>query len=221
MTEEKNNKLITIFLGMLIFISAITIIYVNLPSDNETDDDTTDDTDDETPEEEETPSEEDETEPAVLTIVYGLETNNYTLEQLEAMDTITGYAGKRTDFPAINGQGIYTGVKVTDLVEATAGDIDNYSVIVTSDEEGTIENQTYNYSMVQGNVNIYNSTNASDSTPIQIGGVTMIVCFQQDGEYLDPSDDGILRIVYINTEEELITKSGLWWKFVVKIEIAE
>ena len=215
MAENNSSKLITIMIAIIICAAAITLLYVNLPqndtgNDNEINDDTTDGTNDE-PEEPET----------FLTVIYNNEQTDYTLEELEAMDTITGYGGYRTSYPMIKGQGTYTGVLVTSLINEIAGNIENYTIIVNSDEDGLKENKTYSYDMVQGNLSIYNSTNASDETPIETGGVTMIVCYEKDGEYLEEADDGKIKIAFVNEDEEKITSSGLWWKFVVSIEIVE
>ena len=49
----------------------------------------------------------------------------------------------------------------------------------------------------------------------------MIVCYEKDGEYLNESDDGRIKIAFVNQDEEKITASDLWWKFVESIEIIE
>jgi hypothetical protein len=213
------NKILTIFLAIIICIAAVVLLYVNLPKDETTDDTTDDDiTNGDTNGNQ---TEEPEEPVTVLTIIYGDEQTNYTLEELESMETITGYGGYRTSDPMIKDQGTYTGVLITELVELTAGSITNYSLFVVSNEDGVIQNQTYNYTTIQGNINIYNSTNASDDTPIDTGGVTMIICYEKDGEYLDEDIDGKIKIAFVNQDEEKITASGLWWKFVVSIEIIE
>jgi hypothetical protein len=197
---EKNNSniFLTVVLAVIIFISAIVVLYVNLPKDGTKDDSV-----------------------IVLTVIYGDTQIEYTINDLESMDTITGFGGYRTNRPIIGGQAIYTGVPVIKLVESTVGYISNYSLFVISNEEGLIENKTFNFTTIQGVIDIYNSTNASDDTPIEIGGVTMIVCYEKDGEYLDESDDGKIKIAFVNKDEEKITASNLWWKFVESIEIIE
>ena len=210
MAENNSNKLITILLAIIICVAAITILFVSLPQGD------TSTNGEETEEEGEIPE-----EPAIfLTMIYGEEQTEYTLEDLTE-DAITGYGGYRTSYPMIKGQGTYTGVPVTILVDSIAGSITNYSLFVVSNEDGLIENKTFDYDTVQGNTNIYNSTNASDETPIGTGDVTMIVCYQKDGEYLDATEDGNIKIAFVNEDEERITSSGLWWKFVESIEIIE
>jgi len=216
MAEKNNtNKILTIVLAVIICVSAIVLLYVNLPKDEKTDNNINNNTNGSTD------NNQTEEPVIVLTVIYGDEQTEYTIDELEAMDIITGYGGYRTSYPLIKGQELYTGVTVSKLVELTAGNITNYSLLVTSNEKEKIENKTYNYTTIQGNINIYNSTNASDETPIEKGGVTMIVCFEKDGEYLNESDDGKIKIAFVNKNEEKITSSDLWWKFVESIEIIE
>jgi len=207
---ENNNKIITIILVLLISLAALTILYVNLPQESTKENNNTEEEGDEQTDDE-----------VYFTVYYDDEQTEYTLDDLESMDTITGLGGYRTSYPMIKGQAMYTGVPITKLVELLAGDITNYSIIVYSDEEGEIDSITYEFNETQGIIDIYNSTNASDETPISTGGVTMILCYEKDGEYLDETSDGKLKIAFVNEDEELITKSGLWWKFVYSIEIIE
>lgn len=215
--KNGNNKIITILLAIIITFAAIAILYVSLPQDEDESNKNTN----------YIPLESEED--VIFTVSYlkkaqtGLNTvvGPYTLYGLENLSSITGYGGYRTSFPAIKGQGTYTGIPVTTLVEQTGEQFTNYTVIVNSNEDGEKNSKTYSYDMVQGNLSIYNSTNASDETPISTGGVTMILCYQKDGEYLEESKDGKLKIAFVNEEEELITTAGLWWKYIVSIEIIE
>jgi len=212
-TENKSNKIITIVLAVIIALAAITVIYINLPQNKEN---------------EKTSGENNgqqgggnqTTEPVILTVTYGDKQTNYTLHELENLTSYTGMGGRRTNFPKIEGQGNYTGVPVITLVELTAGDIENYSIIATSNYKGRIENKTYNYSYILGNIDIYNPNNASDSTPIGNGGLTMVIAYKYEGDYLNESKDGKLKITFLD-ESGSITSSGLWWKYVTYIEIIE
>jgi len=213
MAEKNNsNKILTILLAIVVCAAAVTILYVSLPQegteDNEIDEQDTDDqVDDDIVGSE-----------AILNVTYNGDQTNYTLEELESMVAITGYGGYRTSYPAIKGQGTYTGFAVTTLVHEIAGGIENYSITVYSSDD---ENMTFNYTTIQGNVDIYNASNTSDSTPIGFGDVIMVVYYQKDGEYLDEESDGNLRLGFINQDEEKITNSSFWRKYVVSIEITQ
>lgn len=212
-TEIKSNKIITIVLAVIITLAAITVIYINLPQ-NKGNEKTSGENNGQQGGGNET------TEPVILTVTYGDKQINYTLNELENLTSYTGRGGRRTNFPKIEGQGNYTGVPVITLVELTAGDIENYSIIATSNYKGRIENKTYNYSYILGNVDIYNLSNSSDSTPIGKGGLTMVIAYKYEGNYLNESDDGKLRIAFLD-ENESITYSQLWYKSVISLEILE
>lgn len=197
---KKQTQYITILLAIIIVVAIGVVIYTNLPDADEKDNQPTNGSDS-----------------FLLTVSYNGEETSYTLDELKEFDTMTGYGGYRTNFPSIKGQGTYTGVVVTSLVEDIAGDITNYSLKVVANENGIIENQTYNYSVIKGNVNIYNASNTSEI--IETGGVTMILCYQADGQSLNASKDGTIKVAFVNNEEEKITSAFLWWKFVESIEI--
>lgn len=209
-TENKSNKIITIVLALIIIVAAITILYVSLPQN-----------------EENKSSDENNGQQVggnqtavVLTVIYGDEQTNYTFPELENLISYTGMGGRRTNYPKIEGQGNYTGVPIITLVELTAGDIEDYSIIATSNYKGTIENKTYNYSYILGNVDIYDPNNASNATPIGNDGLTMVIAYKYEGNYLNESDDGKLRIAFLD-ENGSITYSQLWYKSVISIEIVE
>ena len=77
---------------------------------------------------------------------------------------------------------------------------------------------SYNYSTILGNVDIYNPDNASDPNPIGKGNMTMVLAYQYEGHWLNESNDGKLKIVFLD-EKGSITKSSLWWKKVTSIRI--
>jgi hypothetical protein len=214
-TENKSNKIITIVLAVIITLAAITVIYISLPQNKENKK-TTGGNNGQQGGGNQT------TETVILTVTYGDKQTNYTLHELENLTSYTGMGGRRTNLLKIEGQGNYTGVPVITLVELTAGDgdIENYSIIATSNYKGRIENKTYNYSYILGNVDIYNPNNASDSTPIGNGGLTMVIAYKYEGNYLNESNDGKLRIAFLD-ENGSITYSQLWYKSVISIGIVE
>ena len=205
-TENKSNKIITVVLVVIIAIAAITVLYVSLPQNEENNASTGNNE-----------QSGNQTESVVLTVIYGDQQTNYTFPQLENLTAFTGMGGYRTSYPSIKGQGNYTGVPVTTLVELAAGNIENYSVTVYSSDG----NKTYNYSMVLGDVDLYNASNASDATPIGNGRATMIIAYMKDGQYLNESQDGKLKTAFVNGREEIITSSDLWRKYVISIEIVQ
>ena len=88
----------------------------------------------------------------------------------------------------------------------------NYSILVNTSDFTTFN---YNKSVINGQVEIYNES----GNITQTGGVTMILAYKQDGIYLTDTDDGPLRIAFVNNGK--ITSSQLWARMVVSFEIIE
>ncbi|MBE3139561.1 MAG: hypothetical protein IMZ53_03155, partial [Thermoplasmata archaeon] len=80
------------------------------------------------------------------------------------------------------------------------------------------KNLSINYSTILGNVDIYNPDNASDPNPIGKGGVTMVLAYQYEGNWLNESSDGKLKIVFLD-EQGSITAGHLWLYKVTSIKI--
>jgi len=204
-TENKSNKIITITLALIITLAAITVIYINLPKENKN----------KSGENNERKNEENQAEEgsSILTIIYGDEQTNYTLEELGALDSYTGSGGYiKTKVSSITGPYEYTGVKVTLLLGQIENLPENYSIIVEASDGWTTE---YNQSQIHGDVLIYNESGNITG----IGGVTMILAYAEGGEYMNESIGGPLRTVYV--DDGAITSSDLWTKKVVSIEIVE
>jgi hypothetical protein len=208
-TENKSNKIITIVLAVIITLAAITVIYISLPQNKEnekTSDENNGQQDGNNPTE----------ESVILTVIYGDEQTNYTLEELEALDSYTGTGGyiKTKALPTviITGPYEYTGVSITLLLNQINNLPENYSIIIKASDDWTTE---YNQSQIQGDVAVYNESGNITGT----GGVTMLLAYKEDGEYINESTDGSLRIVYV--DDEAITSSSQWAKMVVSIEIVE
>ena len=215
--EDTTNKIITIVLALVITIAAFTLIYINLVDDSSEDEDqdTSDngDSGDTTPEDE---TEDDTEEEILLTMTYGDQIFEYTLSTLESFESYAGYGGiiKPGWFPDIVTEGPfnYTGIKISTLLDEFEDLPDDYNLSVTSSDGKSNE---YNISQINEDVQIYDGT-STESTGI--GGVTMILAYEKEGEYLD-DDEGPLRIVFV--DDGIFISSRLWAKYVVSIEIIE
>jgi hypothetical protein len=200
---SKTNKIVSAVVAIAIIISAIILIYVNLPKQTET-----------TEEDNTNPPAQKEA-PAALTIMYNDEQFNYTFGQIERLEPYTAKGGYRTQAGVIKGFGNYTGVNITTLVNTLQPVPYHYSLQVT-DSNG--EHILYNFSTIHGDVNIYNPDNASDPNPIGKGNMTMVLAYQFEGNYLNETSDGNLKIVLLD-QNGSITEASLWWKKVVSIGI--
>jgi hypothetical protein len=196
---SKTNKIISAVIVIAIVIAIVVLVYVNLPKQTETPEDNNDDH---------------KTIPPTLALIYNDDQTNFTLGQLERLEPYTAKGGYRTQ-KGIKGVGNYTGVNITTLINTLQPVPYQYSLLVT-DSNG--ESASYNFSTINGQVNIYDPENASNSVPIGIGNMTMVLAYRFEGEYLNESSDGKIRIVFLD-ENGSITSSSLWWKQVVQIRV--
>jgi hypothetical protein len=196
--KDNFNKYITIFLAITIIASAIVYLFVNFSNTNL-----------------EANIIEHSDNEIVLTMIYEEESQSFTMEQLLGIESITAYGGYRTQKPSISGAGNWTGVPIITLVNYFNNVSENYSLeINTSDGETKI----FSYETANGYVDIYDAENASNGEPLGKENLTMIAAYKFEGNYLNESKDGKLRIAFVG-EEYSITSAGLWWKFVNSIEI--
>jgi hypothetical protein len=197
--SSKTNKIIGAIVAIAVILSLAVLVYVNLPKQTETPNDNNDH----------------KTSPPTFALIYNDEQQNFTLGQLERLEPYTAKGGYRTQTGSVKGWGNYTGVNITTLIQNLQPVPYHYSLVVT-DEEG--KNMSYNFSTISGQVNIYDPENASDSNPIGKGNLTMVLAYQFEGDWLNESKDGTLKIVFLD-ENGSITESSLWWKKVAKIRV--
>jgi hypothetical protein len=197
---SNTNKIIGAVIAIAVILSIVVYIYVNLPK--QTEEPTPEDTDDR------------KTAPAIFTISYDVEQKNYTLSELLQLESYTGRGGYRTQSGSIKGLGNYTGVAMSTLISMFPSLPNLYSLEIFSEDEARF----YNYSTIIGNVSIYNPSNASDPNPIGTGTMTMVLAYQYEGDWLNESNDGKLKIVFLDNEGS-ITESSLWWKKVTSIRL--
>ena len=205
MAEKNNsNKIITITLAVIICLAVAVIIYVNLPTKEEK-------TSDQGESGGKTNNTQTNDSEKVLTIIYGDEQINYTMDEIKSMTPYTSVGAKINKKFTITGPYHYTGVKISTFLADFTDLPSKYSLVATS-SDGYI--QSYTYDQVQGTVELLNETRAS----LGNGSLTMIVAYMQENEEISDSEDGPLMIIFI---DDYYTDSALWAKMVVSIEIVE
>ena len=157
----------------------------------------------------------------VLNLVYGTYNVNYTLNDLEILESYenNGRLIKNKLLPdtiLIEETHIYTGVKVSTLLKNIPDLPFNYSINVISSDGWTIN---YTFKEINGFIDIYD-----ESGHIQVNGTAvMIIAYMEDGKYyyeFDSNNDiGPLRIAFVG--DNIISSSNLWAKKVERIEIVE
>jgi hypothetical protein len=202
--RDISYKLITAGLIIIVAIAVITILYVNLSQENKKSENRSDITNGEV----------DTT--TVLSLMYNDKMINFTQSDLEDLERYKGSGRyiKTGWLPTVKIDGPYnfTGIRITMLINQFGNPPENYNIIVESSDGLTSE---YTYDETQGTVSIYNETGNITGTD----GVTMIIAYKQDDEYLTYETDGPLRVAFVNNGK--ITSSRLWAKWVVSIEIIE
>lgn len=198
----KTNKIIGAALTITIIISISIFVYINLPKQTvvvEDDDDNTIN----------------KNAPSIFSLIYDDEQKNFTLSELQQIETYTAKGGYRTQSGFIKGFGNYTGVNITTLIRMFTPPLYLYSLMITSEDN---ETQLFNFTTIQGQVDVFDPDNASNPDPIGKGNLTMMVAFRYEGNLLDESNDGTLKIVFVD-EQGSVTQSSLWWKKVTSIRI--
>lgn len=148
--------------------------------------------------------------PNVLTLTYKGEEKQYSLENLQGFDSITGNGGRLKVTGSISGPYEYTGVLITTLADEFSSMSSEYSVVAIADDGYTV---SYTSDEVQGNIMVYDS----EGNEVGIGGVSMVLATMEGGETDYP---GSYRIVFVN-EDDPITDSFLWAKYLVELEFID
>lgn len=194
--KNKSYKIITIVLALIIIIAAITIIYTSLPKNEN--------------EKENTNGNQQENE-IVLHMLYNDTYKNYTLNQLQELESITGPGGYINTINVTSGPYELTGVSISTLLEQFDILSENYSINVKAVDNYS---RTFNLSYINGDLPVFNYIGEL----IGIGGATMIINYKENEEYLDDSN-GPLRLAFIC--EDGFTSSKIWIKQVVSILIID
>jgi hypothetical protein len=195
--ETKTNIIIGSIMAIAIIVSIAVFVYVNLPQETETPDENPNDT---------------KTLPKTLALIYDNEQLNLSFGEIERLESYTAKGGYRTSIGMVKGTGNYTGVNITTFVNLFDPAPYKYTLQVISDDGDFI----YNYSTIQGNITIYNPDNTSET--LGKGNMTMVLAYQYEGEYLNETSDGKLKIVFLDKQGS-ITESSLWRKKVESIRI--
>ncbi len=170
-------------------------------------------------EDNETPNGQNEEPTVLLTVIFDDYHANYTLDDIEALDSYSGTGGYiktklLPDSVVISDIIEYTGVRITTLLGEISNLPDNYNASIISADGWTA---TYTMNETLGYVDVYNETGDIISNET----VVMILAYKEDDSYyseIDPDNEiGPLRVAFVG--DDVITSSSLWSKMVVTIEI--
>lgn len=154
-----------------------------------------------------------EPEKILLTISVGSQSYNYSLNDLTALDNISGQGSYINKAGKITGPNTYTGISVSELLSTIPNLPTNFTFhAIASDEYA----HNYTSNEVNGHATVFNETGAEIGT----GNLTMIIAYKENGVFLNETTKGPLRIAFVDTQPSL-TNSGLWLSSLVKIEIIQ
>jgi hypothetical protein len=147
--------------------------------------------------------------PGILTLIYGDEHLDYTLQDLMNLEAFDGNGGRLKVTGDVSDIYSYTGVRISTLVSEMSNVPSAYDILTTS-SDGYV--YRFTYYQISGNVRVYDI----NGDEIGMGGVTMVLAYAENGETNFPG--GPLRIVWVNSDEP-VTDAYLWPKEVVEIAI--
>ena len=198
--DKNSDKLVTIVLAIVIILCIGTLVYVNIPQEKQT------------TQKLNYVVRVSEVEKPVLTISYGSESFNYTLDELIEMESYTGSGGYIKKSGVIIGPNNYTGVRISTLTNVFSNLPENYTIQAVASDGYTV---SYTYDEINGHVKVYNESGNETS----IGNLTMIIAYKENGVLLNESTGGPLRIAFV--DEGAISSSRLWIRSLVSLSIKE
>ncbi|MGB8262507.1 MAG: molybdate ABC transporter substrate-binding protein [Dehalococcoidales bacterium] len=150
--------------------------------------------------------------PTTLTVNDGKTTNVYTLAQLEALDSVSGYEANRNGTGTVSATNSFTGVRLTTLIKDAGGMVAGSAVKITGSGNYS---KILSYSQVySGTFNVYDQTGAATVASNQ---PYMAIIYQLNGSPLDaatgPFESGV--ITASNQEGD----ASLWIKNAYEIDI--
>ena len=150
----------------------------------------------------------------ILTVVNGATTQTYTLAQLKALQSTTGYGSTKNKAGTITGPNSYTGVALTALIKAIGGMTSGAAVKITAQDGYT---KTLTYAQVyQGTFSVYDKT----GNPTTAGSQPFIsLAYSVDSKDLDTTTGPIEAVIV--TAMDQVSDASMWIKLTNKIEILQ
>ena len=192
---EDNNRFVAAVMAVVIIISVVTLVYVNIPHEENVAQNTFQGGGE---------------GKVVLTLTFGNESFNYTLDGLMKMEGFTGSGGYIKKSGTIVGPNNYTGVRISMLLKDVPNLPQNFTMEAIASDGYTVN---YTYDEVKGYVAVYNESGNETG----VGSLTMIVAYKENGELLTESTGGPLRVAFV--DDGAISSSRLWIRSVTAILI--
>ena len=147
----------------------------------------------------------------ILTITKGDKTVTYTMAELQALSSVTGWGGKNT-MHGNEGPYQYKGVAMSQLLKAVGGMTDQNSLVVTGSGAYT-KTLTYDQ-VVNGNFPVMDNS-GNQVTPVKTP--VLFVVYEQSGAALDSTSGPLM--LGIMTDQSQLTGGNLWIKGLSAIQV--
>jgi tungstate transport system substrate-binding protein len=151
--------------------------------------------------------------PISILLVKGTKSKGYTLDQLKALTSSTGYAGTKNKAGTVSAPVNYTGVALADLLNTAGGFSSTSSVRVTASDGFT---KTFTYAQVTGGTGL-NCYDLNGNTATPSGTPSFLLAYKVNGQDLDTSA-GPLQMVVL-TGQNQVTDGSNFIKLALTIEI--
>jgi hypothetical protein len=143
----------------------------------------------------------------LFTLSFNGEQMEYSLDDLKDFPQITASGGRLKVTGEVVGPYEYTGVSMITLADEFETLPSSFDMVSISDDGYLMK---YTHDEIIGDVSVYDLEGNSQG----IGGVEMILAYEEDGEPL--THGGPLRIAFVN--DGMITDAFLWSKYIEEIE---
>ena len=148
--------------------------------------------------------------PIVPTVTGPSGSKKFTMAQLKALGSASGYGGWKNRVGNITAPMSWKGVSLSALMDRVGG---GSSVQVTASDG---YQQSFSSGELSGGVTMYDPATGDPVTSIN-GKLRVIVAYSQGGSAIG-SGEGPLRIAFISPEKDQVTDGGNWAKLVVSIK---
>jgi hypothetical protein len=149
-----------------------------------------------------------------LSVIKGSKIKTFSIEQLEELPNLSGYAGQVDDNNKISGPDEYKGVALGDILDTIGGITTSDRVKIIASDNNT---RIFSYDQIAtGNIDIFDAISGQSTTaPVMVP--KLFIAFEINEAPLDaasgPLEFGIMTCQF------RVTRDSLWIKKVAKIEV--
>ena len=153
--------------------------------------------------------------PVVLTVVGAKGSKSFTLAQLEALPSYTGYAGIKNSVGVITAPTQYTGVPLSALA-AQVGGIDPSLGVTVLGTDGY--GMTFSAKQAAGGDFVtYDPVTGAERPPAY--PLTPALAYRHQGKLLDPTQDGPLHLVFAEPKADIVVDGHWSVRWVDRLEV--